>query len=338
MDPLDHELQNPNEIISHSAPADLSRQINGCMEHVSFPPLSRFAVCGGTHGNEMTGVYVVREMKKKNVDKVGRVSVMTVLSNPEAVHLCRRYVETDLNRCFTDALLSAPLTASSPHEMKRAHELNALLGPKGSQQAVNLLCDIHNTTANMGVCFIFYHFDWLALHIYRYVQSKISFGPVRAIQFHTPLPEAYSLESVSQNGFALEVGPQPTGVVRADIYNMTTETLDLIMEWIEKFNSGTVFEGGDVEAFSQTRALDYPRDPTTDEITAAIHPQLQDNDFKLLRAGDPIFQSFTGEAVKYEGEEAYPFFVNECAYYEKKVAFQLAQKITIRLPSISVKN
>ncbi|XP_061627739.1 N-acyl-aromatic-L-amino acid amidohydrolase (carboxylate-forming) B-like [Phyllopteryx taeniolatus] len=307
------------------------------MEQVSFPPLSRVAICGGTHGNEMTGVYVVREMKKKKVDKVGCVSVMTVLSNPEAVNVCRRYMETDLNRCFPDALLSAPLTASSPHEMKRAHELNALLGPKGSPQAVNLLCDIHNTTANMGICFIFYRFDWIALHLFKYVQSKTSFGPVRAIQFDTPLSEAYSLESVAKHGFALEVGPQPTGVVRADIYNMVTETLDLIMEWLEQFNSGSVFEGGEVEAFRKTQSLDYPRDPTTDEITAAIHPQLQDKDFKLLRAGDPIFWPFTGEAVKYEGEEAYPFFVNECAYYEKKVAFHLARKISISLPSISVK-
>lgn len=39
----------------------------------------------------------------------------------------------------------------------------------------------------------------------------------------------------------------------------------------------------------------------------------------------------------HEGEELYPFFVNECAYYEKKIAFHLAQKVTLTLPSISVK-
>lgn len=64
---------------------------------------------------------------------------------------------------------------------------------------------------------------------------------------------------------------------------------------------------------------------------------LQDNDFKLLKAGDPIFQTFSGKTVKYEGEELYPFFVNECAYYEKKIAFHLAKKVTLTLPSISVK-
>ena len=75
------------------------------MEQVSFPPLSRVAVCGGTHGNEMSGVYVVREMQRQKVEKVGSASVTTVISNPRAVEVCRRYTDTDLNRCFTDDIL-----------------------------------------------------------------------------------------------------------------------------------------------------------------------------------------------------------------------------------------
>lgn len=75
------------------------------MEHVSVPPLSRVAVCGGTHGNEMSGVYIVREMQKQRVERAGPVSITTVLANPRAVEACKRYIDTDLNRCFTDALL-----------------------------------------------------------------------------------------------------------------------------------------------------------------------------------------------------------------------------------------
>lgn len=75
------------------------------MECVSLPPLSRVAICGGTHGNELTGVYLVREMQKKEVGPAGLVSITTVLSNPPAVEACKRYTETDLNRCFTDTLL-----------------------------------------------------------------------------------------------------------------------------------------------------------------------------------------------------------------------------------------
>ncbi|GAA6214796.1 N-acyl-aromatic-L-amino acid amidohydrolase (carboxylate-forming) B-like [Lates japonicus] len=307
------------------------------MECVSFPPVNRFAICGGTHGNETSGVYMVREMQKQKIEKVGSVSITTVLSNPRAVDACKRYTETDLNRCFTDALLSAPITDSTPYELRRAHELNAQLGPKGSEEAVDLLCDLHNTTANMGLCLIFYSLDWITLHIYKYIQSKITSVPVRAIQLDIAPSEAYSLEAVGKHGFAFEVGPQPNGVLRADIFNMVKEGVDLTIEWLQQFNSGSTFEGGEVEAFTFAKSVDYPRDPATSEIAAAIHPQLQDNDFKLLRPGDPIFLSFSGETVKHEGEELYPFFVNECAYYEKKTAFHLARKSTLTFPSIRVK-
>ncbi len=37
---------------------------------------------------------------------------------------------------------------------------------------------------------------------------------------------------------AIEVGPQPNGVVRADIYNIVKEAVDHTIEWLEGFNSG----------------------------------------------------------------------------------------------------
>lgn len=39
--------------------------------------------------------------------------------------------------------------------------------------------------------------------------------------------------------------------------------------------TGSAFEGGEVEVYRTVRHVDYPRDPTNDKITAAIHPQLQ---------------------------------------------------------------
>lgn len=75
-------------------------------EVLSLPRLSRVAVCGGTHGNELSGVYLVREtLKEKVMEKEEDVSVLMVLSNPRATQQCRRYVDTDLNRCFTHATL-----------------------------------------------------------------------------------------------------------------------------------------------------------------------------------------------------------------------------------------
>lgn len=115
-----------------------------------------------------------------------------------------------------------------------------------------------------------------------------------------------------------------------------------------------------MEAYTMEDSVDYPRDPTTGEIAASVHsqlqvrhdqqasarfspglkfhsPLLQDKDFKLLKPGDPIFKRFSGETVTYEGEPLHSFFINECAYYEKKIAFLLGEKVKLTLPPISVK-
>lgn len=36
----------------------------------------------------------------------------------------------------------------------------------------------------------------------------------------------------------MEVGPQPNGVLRADIYTLMKEALDLTFEFVQKFNAG----------------------------------------------------------------------------------------------------
>lgn len=73
------------------------------------PKLSRVAVCGGTHGNEMSGIYLVKELLKVKKGEAeegeGTVPTLLVLSNPRAMQQCRRYIDTDLNRCFTHATL-----------------------------------------------------------------------------------------------------------------------------------------------------------------------------------------------------------------------------------------
>lgn len=68
---------------------------------------------------------------------------------------------------------SGPISDMAPYEMIRSRELNAMLGPKGSPEAVDLICDLHNTTANMGLCVIAYSdCDWICLHIFRHLQAS----------------------------------------------------------------------------------------------------------------------------------------------------------------------
>uniref|UniRef100_A0A3B4FCG5 N-acyl-aromatic-L-amino acid amidohydrolase n=2 Tax=Haplochromini TaxID=319058 RepID=A0A3B4FCG5_9CICH len=311
---------------------------------VPLPRLPRVAVCGGTHGNELSGVYLVREllklqrevMKKEQEEDSKPALVLLVLSNPRAMQHCRRYVDTDLNRCFTHATLNGPFSDMAPYEIIRSRELNALLGPKGSPEAVDLVCDLHNTTANMGLCFIGYSdCDWICLHIFRHLQMPDT--PMRFLHFDVSNKESYSLDSLGKHGFAMEIGPQPHGVVRSNIYTAMKVGVQHMLDWVRLFNSGNVFEGGFVDVFTMVKHIDYPRDSETRNITAAIHPCLQDRDFCLLHPEDPLFQTFSGETVRYKGTEPlYPFFINECAYYEKGIALSLARKRRITIPAIRV--
>ncbi|XP_026876258.1 N-acyl-aromatic-L-amino acid amidohydrolase (carboxylate-forming) A [Electrophorus electricus] len=310
---------------------------------ITLPVIRRMAVCGGTHGNELTGVYLVPELERQRREKgdtLWPVPVTTVLSNPRAVKECKRYVNKDLNRCFTSAILSSPVTDTTPYEVQRAQELNSMLGPKGTADATDIICDLHNTTANMGLTVISYsHTNWVIMHIYKYLQEKITKVPVRLILLNIPICDAYSLESVAKHGISLEVGPQPHGVVRADIFNVMKEGVNVVLDWIQHFNSGKVIEGAEVDVFMFEKSVDYPRDTETQNPLAVIHPQLQDQDFCLLQRGDPLFLTFSGETVGYDEEEPlHPFFINEAAYYEKGIAFHLARKKTLVIPNIQAKN
>uniref|UniRef100_A0A3B4AHA0 N-acyl-aromatic-L-amino acid amidohydrolase n=1 Tax=Periophthalmus magnuspinnatus TaxID=409849 RepID=A0A3B4AHA0_9GOBI len=302
------------------------------------PKLSRVAVCGGTHGNELSGVYLIKELMKRRREADDEEQPILVLSNPRAAQQCLRYIEVDLNRCFSHDALNAPLSDSAPYEVIRSREINAVLGPKGSADSVDFICDLHNTTANMGLCFISCSdSDWISLHIFKYLQLCIPDIPMRYLHFDLSHDEAYSLDSVGKHGFGLsmEVGPQPHGVVRSNVYTTMKTALELVLHWIRLFNCGTVFEGGPVDVFTLVKHVDYPRDCSTHDIVAAIHPLLQDKDFCLLNPGDPVFQTFSGETITYNGSESlYPFFINECAYYEKGIAFSLSRKSRVNVPSL----
>lgn len=70
--------------------------------------------------------------------------------------------------------LSSPITDETPYEVQRAQELNSLLGPKGSEDAVEIICDLHNTTANMGLTIISYSDkNWICLHIFKHLKVSV---------------------------------------------------------------------------------------------------------------------------------------------------------------------
>jgi len=294
-------------------------------------PVEKIAVVGGTHGNEKTGYYLVRKLMK-HPELARRKGFETVLrvSNEKAVEKCVRYIEEDLNRRFNAEDLADP--EKNSYEALLAKELNAELGPKGAEKtAVDFIVDLHTTTSAMGVSAILDCENELSWQVAAYLKEHDP--DVRIFTWKGDTGESAFVHSIVPAGFALEVGPIPQGVLRADIFAMMERALHHILDFFEKLNAGELEKKrGEIEVYDSVTLLDFPRDEEG-QIAAMVHPELQDRDYTLLQKGDPLFITFEGETIPYEREEPlYAVFVNEAAYYEKGFAMSLSRKIRKPLP------
>jgi len=127
--------------------------------------VSKVAIVGGTHGNELIGVHLVKNCwntaDHKDFQAFPSMTIVPCLANEDAAKLNVRFVDRDLNRCFElDELLSSEKVDNL--ETKRATYLNSqVLGPKchikssighwkkDHPQAVDYMIDLHSTTSNM---------------------------------------------------------------------------------------------------------------------------------------------------------------------------------------------
>lgn len=285
------------------------------------------ALVGGTHGNELNGAWLI-ERWRRNGKLVQRESFQThlLLGNPKALHQVRRYVDQDLNRSFGDpAPSSREVKRARNYEEERAKVLREQLEtfrviPDG------VLIDLHNTTANMGLSIIFVNPSPFNLKLAAWVQERMP--EVRVYCWLDELLPRRSSTSLVERGLTLEVGPVANGVVRGDLFWKTEQTMQLMLDFIEAYNRGNVhFDGEDaVELFVHERSVDFPRDDK-DRIAAFIHPDFQDRDYQPLEPGAPLFQTLDGSVIRYDGTEVrYPVFINEAAYYEKRLAFSLTRR------------
>ncbi|KAK2911608.1 hypothetical protein QQF64_027414 [Cirrhinus molitorella] len=295
-----------------------SRTIISCLQEAK-----RVAIFGGTHGNEMSGITLVNMWIQNSVEieRDGLVS-KPFISNPRAVEKCTRYIDTDLNRAFTPENLSAPDVEGLPYEIQRAKEINRMFGPKGSSDAYDVIFDLHNTTSNMGSTLILESStDFFNLQMVHYIKKAMAPHTCSVLLNEHPQLKYSTTRSVAKHPIGLEVGPQPQGVLRSNVFESMRTILKHALDFLELFNSGVEFPPCTVDVFRIQERMDYPRD-TNGNITAMVHPHLQDCDWEPLNRGDPMFLTFDGRTILYEGANTvYPTFINEAAYYEKQQAF-----------------
>lgn len=292
---------------------------------MSAKTIRRVSIVGGTHGNELTGIQIVRDFtQSQELSGSYNFSVDLLLANAPAMAQCRRYVHMDLNRCFSDELL-AQSTPANP-EIARAQEINQILGPKGSDESTDLVLDIHNSTANMGLSLIISQLDDPLIQC---ICSHLSRCEARVRIYYQPEGERSSnpyLPSVGKRDLCIEVGPQAHGTLRPELYLSTKALVLEILEIVDAWNEGHAPEIQSFKYFRHLDNVDFPRD-AQDQINAVIHPDLEFKDYGPLEPGDPMFLRFDGVIQNWNGDKpVWPVFINEAAYYEKRLAMSLTQE------------
>ncbi|XP_068126815.1 aspartoacylase isoform X2 [Hyperolius riggenbachi] len=301
--------------------------------------IRRVAIFGGTHGNELSGVFLVKHWLK-HPGEIARpgVEVRPFITNPKAVEKCVRYIDTDLNRVFDSQSLRQN-SAKVPYEIAQAQEINSIFGPRGSNDAYDVILDLHNTTSNMGATLILENSkDDFTIQMFHFIQKSLAPVPCSVLLIEHPKLKYATTRSIAKHAVGIEVGPQPQGVIRADILEKMRRILIHALDFMHHFNEGKEFPPCSIEVFKILEQTSYPRNKDG-EPSAVIHPNLQDRDWTALNPGDPMFITMGGEVIPYQGENTvYPTFVNEAAYYEKDLAFVTTQKTTISAESLHCKS
>lgn len=302
--------------------------------------IRRVAIFGGTHGNELTGVFLVKHWLEHEgeITRSG-MEVRPFIANPKAVEKCVRYVDTDLNRVFDNQSLSKQNKVNIPYEIAQAQEINSIFGPKGSKDAYDVILDLHNTTSKMGATLLLEDSkDDFTIQMFHYIQKCMAPVPCSVLLTEHPKIKYATARSIAKHPVGIEVGPQPQGVIRADILEKMRRMVIYALNFMQEFNEGSEFPPCSIEVFKVLEKTSYPRNENG-ELAAIIHENLQDQDWRALNPGDPMFITMDGKIIPYEGEHTvYPTFVNEAAYYEKNEAFFKTQKITLSAQSVRCKS
>ena len=284
--------------------------------------ISSVAIIGGTHGNELTGIHLINNLAEGIHSLPDSLQYSFLIANPDAVAANTRFIDVDLNRQF--ALDNLAYQANSLYELNLAQTINRKIGPKDNPRT-DLVIDIHNTTSNMGPTLIVLESSDFYRNMSGYLKQQMPSCNILVEDEVSYLEHPY-LCTCGHYGIMLELGAQPQGVSRADVYAQCVEMLQHILRFVERYNQQ---DSLDVEAFEAYRLLDVIPFPLSEEkkILGLVHPSIQDQDFKPLEPGEPMFTLFDGRTVVYEGDRTvFPHFINEAAYKASAVAFATADK------------
>jgi len=137
--------------------------------------IKKIFILGATHGNEFIGAHIVNNWPNvasaHNINS--SIEILPILANPAAFTHKRRFIDQDLNRCFSLASLSD--ANIDGYENTRAKELNAILGPKTTpKNNNNFIIDLHTTNSSMGTTLMTSKKDAYKINLLKYISDRLA--------------------------------------------------------------------------------------------------------------------------------------------------------------------
>lgn len=280
--------------------------------------IENLVVFGGTHGNEPTGVEVIKLLEKRNY--FGKnLNLVTYFSNKKAYDLQKRFVDKDLNRSFTKEVIK---NGGYLHEERLAKEIyDKFAAPN------NLIIDIHTTTANMGKSIVLTKLNDFNLKLISFLQEL---HKDLKVFYWEENEELAFLNSISPLGFAIEIGSVANNIMDCQIIEDTLVLIEDIIDFGEKFNKNMLPElNKEVTLYENVDYLYYPKDEKGERF-GYVHDEFQNRNFEPLFKGDRIFKTYIDTNLEYDGVDGLcALFINEGAYYSKNIACCLTKKIVV---------
>ncbi|MEZ9698980.1 aspartoacylase [Vibrio sp. 10N.261.46.E12] len=287
--------------------------------------IKQVLLVAGTHGNELSGIYLNKLIKEGmyGADR-STFSATSVIVNPKAVEQNVRYIDTDLNRQFS---VGDKESGSDLAEQAVARQF----AERYENREQQLIVDLHNTTSNMGATLILFSNDAFYQKMGAYVKQRM---PEANILFEDRKPwgEQPYLCTAGDCGVMIEVGAQAHGSLKFDTLKLMKQMLTLVLDYVENHNLNQVKALQDYSAFFYVEEVNVPLGPDGMRV-ATVHPAICGRDFEVVKQGEPLLATFFGYDIYWEREQdIYPHFINESAYAKANIAMALAEK---RLVSVN---
>ena len=280
-------------------------------------------IVAGTHGNELSGIYIEKLIRKKQLKMQQQTfSVNTLLANPDAILNHVRFVEADLNRQFG---------AQSTFPQSKESQIALQLQEKYSNKAQHFVIDLHNTTSHMGATLILLARTPFYEKMGAYVKKCM---PEANILFESEdsWEQQPYLCSMTGSGVMIEVEAPSHGVLTHQSLILMKKMLLSVLDFVDDENQGVTLNLMDYEAYQLTQEVAFPLDEDGMRL-ATVHPTICGLDFSEVKPGEPLLSAFNGHDLYWHGNKStYPHFINEAAYASKHVAMALADKINVRCP------